>query len=230
MAFAPCMALARWKPPGKPMVSPADFIPLAEETGLISSLGRQVLRNACLQNRLWRDKLGIPVVISVNLSARQLRSDDVVTMVAQALKESDLPPSAIKLELTESAFMDYNRGVLGVLDELKRMGVGMSIDDFGTGYSSFAYLGKMPIETIKMDKSFIEGLPGQADHIAISSAILAMAQAMKVNVVAEGVEHSGQLNFLRQHGCRWVQGYLFSRPVDAEAAEALLRKALVIPD
>ncbi len=223
-------ALVRWKPPGKAMVSPADFIPLAEETGLISSLGRQVLRNACRQNRLWRDKLGIPVVISVNLSARQLRSDDVVTMVAQALKESDLPPGAMKLELTESAFMDYNRGVLGALDELKRMGVGMSIDDFGTGYSSFAYLGKMPIETIKMDKSFIEGLPGQADHIAISSAILAMAQAMKVNVVAEGVEHSGQLNFLRQHGCRWVQGFLFSRPVDAQAAEVLLGKSLVIPD
>ena len=215
-------ALVRWNQPGKRMVPPSEFIPLAEETGLICALGRQVLHNACRQVRQWRDKLGITTAVSVNLSARQLRTDDVVRVVSDALRDHDLPPKCLRLELTESAFIDYNRGDLSALDEIKRMGVGMSIDDFGTGYSSFGYLGKLPIETIKMDRSFIQGLPESSDHVAITSAILAMAKAMNINVVAEGVERENQLKFLLGQGCRWVQGYLFSPPVPAEQAEAML--------
>lgn len=222
-------ALVRWQQPGKRMVPPSEFIPLAEETGLICALGRQVLHSACRQMRQWRDRLGIKTTVSVNLSARQMRSDDVVKLVADALQQHDLPPSCLRLELTESAFIDYNRGDLGALDEIKRMGVGMSIDDFGTGYSSFGYLGKLPIETIKMDRAFIQGLPESSDHVAITTAILAMAKAMNINVVVEGVEHAGQLKFLLQHGCRWVQGYFFSPPVPAHAAEAMLTQHFDIP-
>lgn len=215
-------ALVRWQKEGAGLVSPADFIPLAEETGLICALGRQVLHTACKQNRDWRDRFGEFTTMSVNLSAYQLQREDVVGMVSDVLRDTGMPPRSLKLELTEGVFIDYLKGDLGALDELKAMGVGLAIDDFGSGYSSFGYLAKLPIETLKMDRSFIQGLPEQADHIAISSAILAMAQALKINVIAEGVEHTGQLKFLYQHGCRWAQGYLFGRPVPAEAAEDLL--------
>lgn len=221
-------ALVRWKQPGKRMVPPSEFIPLAEETGMISALGRQVLHNALRQVRDWRDRLGITTSVSVNLSARQLRSDDVVSLVADALKQHEVPASCLRLELTESAFIDYNRGDLGALDELKRMGVGMAIDDFGTGYSSFGYLGKLPIETIKTDRSFIQDLPDGAQNVAIITAILALARAMKKSVVIEGVEHKGQLKFLLDHGCRWVQGFFFSPPVPADQAEPMLTKVFEI--
>ncbi|MCA8911547.1 MAG: EAL domain-containing protein [Planctomycetes bacterium] len=215
-------ALVRWNQPGRGMISPAQFIPLAEETGLIGALGRQVLYMACRQNREWKDQFGEPTVIAVNLSVYQLQREDVVSLVQDVLKETGLPPSTLKLELTEGAFLDYQKGGLEALDELKAMGIGLSIDDFGTGYSSFSYLGKLPIETIKLDRSFIMGLPQDKDHQAISKAILAMAQAMDLKVVAEGIEHSGQLRFLYEHGCRFAQGYLFSRPVGVEQAVDLL--------
>lgn len=215
-------ALVRWNQPGRGLVPPNDFIPLAEETGLICALGRQVLYQACRQNREWKDQFGEATVISVNLSVYQLQRENVVTMVRDVLNETKLPASALKLELTEGAFLDYSKGGLDALDELKAMGVGLSIDDFGTGYSSFGYLGKLPIETIKLDRSFINGLPQDKDHVAISKAILAMAQAMDLKVIAEGVEHSGQLRFLHEHGCRFAQGYLFGRPVGVEQAVDLL--------
>lgn len=208
------------------MISPADFIPIAEETGLICALGRQVLYQACRQNREWRDRYGEPTVISVNVSAYQLQREDMVAMISDVLRATGLPASSLKLELTEGVFIDYQKGDLGALDELKRMGIGLAIDDFGTGFSSFGYLGQLPIETLKMDRSFIRGLPEQPDHVAISSAILAMAQAMKINVIAEGVEHTGQLKFLYDHGCRWAQGFLFGRPVPADDAEELLFKTI----
>lgn len=215
-------ALVRWMPPGRGMVSPADFIPVAEETGLICALGRQVLHAACRQNRQWMDQFGEPTIISVNLSAYQLQREDVVGMVRDVLRDTGLPPSALKLELTESVFVDYSKGDLQALDELKAMGIGISIDDFGTGYSSFSYLGKLPVEAIKLDRSFISGLPHDKDHVAISTSILALAKAMNLRVIAEGIEHSGQLKFLHEHGCRWAQGYLFGRPVPAPQAEELL--------
>lgn len=215
-------ALVRWMQPGRGMVSPADFIPVAEETGLICALGRQVLHAACRQNRQWMDQFGEPTIISVNLSAYQLQREDVVSMVRDVLRDTGLPTSALKLELTESVFIDYSKGDLQALDELKAMGIGISIDDFGTGYSSFSYLGKLPVEAIKLDRSFISGLPHDKDHVAISTSILALAEAMNLRVIAEGIEHSGQLKFLHDHGCRWAQGYLFGRPVPAPQAEELL--------
>ncbi|MCB9932931.1 MAG: EAL domain-containing protein [Planctomycetes bacterium] len=215
-------ALVRWMQPGRGMVSPADFIPVAEETGLICALGRQVLHAACRQNRQWMDQFGEPTIISVNLSAYQLQREDVVSMVRDVLRDTGLPTSALKLELTESVFVDYSKGDLQALDELKAMGIGISIDDFGTGYSSFSYLGKLPVEAIKLDRSFISGLPHDKDHVAISTSILALAEAMNLRVIAEGIEHSGQLKFLHDHGCRWAQGYLFGRPVPAPQAEELL--------
>lgn len=215
-------ALVRWMQPGRGMVSPADFIPVAEETGLICALGRQVLYEACRQNRQWMDQFGEPTIISVNLSAYQLQREDVVGMVREVLRDTGLPTSALKLELTESVFVDYSKGDLQALDELKAMGIGISIDDFGTGYSSFSYLGKLPVEAIKLDRSFISGLPYDKDHVAISTSILALAEAMNLRVIAEGIEHSGQLKFLHDHGCRWAQGYLFGRPVPAPQAEELL--------
>ncbi|MCB9893716.1 MAG: EAL domain-containing protein [Planctomycetes bacterium] len=215
-------ALVRWNRPGEGMVSPADFIPLAEETGLICALGRQVLHMACRQNRAWKDQFGEPTVISVNLSSYQLQREDVVSMVRDVLQDTKLPASCLKLELTEGVFVDYAKGQLNALDELKAMGVGLAIDDFGTGYSSFSYLGKLPIEVIKLDRSFITGLPHDKDHVAICTSILALAQAMKLRVVAEGVEHTGQLKFLYEHGCRWAQGFLFGRPVSPDQAEELL--------
>ncbi|MCA8936890.1 MAG: EAL domain-containing protein [Planctomycetes bacterium] len=215
-------ALVRWNQPGRGMISPADFIPLAEETGLICALGRQVLYQACRQNREWKDQFGEPTVMSVNLSVYQLQREDVVSMVRDVLTETKLAPSTLKLELTEGAFLDYSKGGLDALDELKAMGVGLSIDDFGTGYSSFGYLGKLPIETIKLDRSFIMGLPEDPDHAAISKAILAMAQAMDLKVIAEGIEHTGQLRYLYNHGCRFAQGYLFSRPLPVDQAVELL--------
>lgn len=215
-------ALVRWNRPGHGLVSPAKFIPLAEETGLICDLGRQVLHMACKQNREWKDRFGEFTSISVNLSAYQLQREDVVSLVRDVLKDTGMPSEFLKLELTEGAFIDYVKGEMRALDELKKMGVGLAIDDFGTGYSSFGYLGKLPIETIKLDRSFINGLPQDADHVAICRAILAMAEAMELNVIAEGIEHSGQLKFLYDHGCRWAQGYLFSRPVPVEQAEDLL--------
>ena len=215
-------ALVRWNRPGEGLVSPAKFIPLAEETGLICALGRQVLHLACKQNREWRDRFGEFTTLSVNLSAYQLQREDVVSLVRDVLKDTGMPAKSLKLELTEGAFIDYVKGEMSALDELKAMGVGLAIDDFGTGYSSFGYLGKLPIETIKLDRSFIKGLPQDHDHVAICRAILAMSGAMDLNVIAEGIEHTGQLKFLFEQGCRWAQGYLFSRPVPAEQAEELL--------
>jgi diguanylate cyclase (GGDEF)-like protein/PAS domain S-box-containing protein len=223
-------ALVRWQQNGKGMVSPAEFIPLAEETGLICALGSQVLRNACRQNRLWHDRFGQPTVVSVNLSARQLVSDNVVQLVREVLADTGLPASSLKLELTESAFIDYQKGDLGALDELRAMGVGLAIDDFGTGYSSFGYLGKLPIETIKVDRTFVQGLPDKPDNVAITSAILALARAMNINTVVEGVENAAQLRFLRERGCRWVQGYLFSKPLPADAATEFLARPVAVPD
>lgn len=221
-------ALVRWARSGSELVSPGVFIPLAEETGLISDIGRQVLYEACRQNREWMDLSGKPCVMNVNMSAHQLQRDDVVSMVRDILNDLKLPTSSLHLELTEGVFVDYGKGDLEVLDELAAMGVGLAIDDFGTGYSSFSYLSKLPVQTLKLDRSFIMGLPHNSDHVAIATAILAMAKAMGLDVVAEGVEELQQLKFLMQHGCLMAQGYYFSRPVAAEHAEASLHKNIEI--
>ncbi len=214
-------ALLRWRHPELGLVSPAEFIPLAEVTGLILNIGPWVLRTACAQARAWQ--LRQPGLrIAVNLSARQFQESGLVGHVTEALAETGLEPRCLQLEITESSAMQNAQAAIQTLRELKALGVGLSIDDFGTGYSSLSYLKRFPIDTLKIDQSFIRDIETDPDDAAIASAIIALAHTLKLEVVAEGVETPGQLEFLARHGCDLTQGYLFSRPVPtAECAERL---------
>jgi diguanylate cyclase (GGDEF)-like protein/PAS domain S-box-containing protein len=216
-------ALARWHHPRRGMVSPLQFIPLAEETGLIVPLGEWVLRTACTQAEAWR-RLGYPwLTVAVNLSARQLQRQDLAAMVYGVLQATGLPPGCLVLELTESTIMQQADAAIATLRELKAMDIGLSVDDFGTGYSSLSYLKRLPIDTLKIDKSFVHDIPGDADDIAIAAAIITMAHSLGLKVVAEGVETAEQLAFLRAHRCDSMQGYYLSRPLPAEQFETLLQ-------
>lgn len=209
-------ALIRWRRPDVGLVSPAQFISIAEETGLIVPIGDWVLAQACRQAREWYDA-GLPAhPISVNVSALQFRQPDFPEKVATALREAGVPSSAIELEITESVIMHGLDRATATMRRLKAMRVKLSIDDFGTGYSSLSYLKQFPIERLKIDQSFIRGLPSDPDDLAISVAVLDMAKTLKLKVMAEGVETKEQLHFLREHGCDEAQGHYFSRPVSAE--------------
>jgi len=215
-------ALVRWRHPTLGMVAPAQFIPLAEETGLIVPLGERVLREACRQSRTWQ-LAGLPRVrVAVNLSARQLEQQNPISMVARALRDSGLDPGDLELEITESAAMREGEETIGRLEALRDAGVKLCIDDFGTGYSSFSRLRKLPIDGVKVDRSFVQGLPAESDGSAIVGAILAMARQLKMRVVAEGVETVEQLEFLHSLKCDEAQGYLISRPLPPEQAARLL--------
>lgn len=215
-------ALLRWKNGNDP-ISPAQFIPVAEETGLIIPIGEWVLHSACAQLARWhRD--GLPVLkMAVNLSVRQCRQQDMVNNIARALVAAGLQPENLDLEITESILLE-EQSVINTLHELDAMGVDFSIDDFGTGYSSLSYLKRLPIDTLKIDKSFVHNIPGDSDNATIAHAILAMARSLGIRVVAEGVETAEQLAFLRQQGCDAMQGYYFSRPLPAQDLETLLRQ------
>ncbi len=215
-------ALLRWRHPELGMVSPANFIPLAEETGLIIPIGTWVLHTACKQTKAWHDAGLPPVRVAVNLSARQFR-ENIPQLVEQALAESGLPPQFLELEITESVAMQHAESTEQTLLALRDMGVRLSIDDFGTGYSSLSYLKRFPINKLKLDQSFVRDIIADPDDAAISMAIIALAHGLKLDVIAEGVETESQLSFLRQHGCDAIQGYLFSRPVASEQMEQLLR-------
>ncbi|MDD5242105.1 MAG: EAL domain-containing protein [Sulfuricella sp.] len=217
-------ALLRWQHPEKGNIPPAEFIPLAEETGLIVAIGEWVLRTACLQNMKWQDAGLPPLRMAVNLSARQLRQKGLVDKIAEILAETGLEPRWLELELTESVLMHNAEETIRHLESLKSLGIGLSIDDFGTGYSSLSYLKRFPVDTIKIDKSFIDGVCSDADDAAISLAIIALASSMKLKVIAEGVETADQLSFLREHQCCDAQGFLFSRPVPADAITQMLQK------
>jgi PAS domain S-box-containing protein len=215
-------ALIRWQHPELGTISPTQFIPLAEETGLIVPIGDWVLREACRQNQAWRASGHPPVHIAVNIASPHFRQGGLVASVAAALKESGLEPGLLEVELTESMLMQSVDTTLDTLFKLKGMGVRLAIDDFGTGYSSLSYLKRFPLYALKIDRSFIKDLPRDVEDAAIAKAIIAMAHSLRLEVVAEGVERPEQLAFLQQHGCDVVQGFLFSRPVSAKDFEALL--------
>lgn len=216
-------ALLRWRHPREGLISPAVFVPIAEETGQIAGLGDWVLRAACRQCREWRDRGLADVRVSVNLSVRQLRLPNLVECVRAALHDTGLPPDGLEVEITESGVMENIHAGAAVLRELRAMGVTLAVDDFGTGYSSLAYLKHLPLDRLKIDRSFVQDLPAAADSVAIVRSILAMAHFLGLAVVAEGVETPAQFDFLLREGCDMIQGYLLARPMAAADAETLLR-------
>ncbi|WP_306396801.1 EAL domain-containing protein [Telluria beijingensis] len=216
-------ALLRWKPRGRPMVPPSDFIPLAEETGLIVPIGDWVLETAMAQQVAWLRQGLPPVRVSVNLSARQFLGQDVAQRVAALLDKTGCDPRWLTLEITESVLMQNPGAAAETMAQLANMGVQLAIDDFGTGYSSLASLKRFPIHSLKIDRSFVSDLTRDADDAAIVNAVIALAHSMKLNVIAEGVETSEQLAFLQAHGCDQMQGYCFSRPVEPQGIEVMLR-------
>ena len=220
-------ALVRWQHPQRGMVSPAEFIPLAEQTGLILPLGEWVLHAACAQLVAWsRHTLTRQFFLSVNVSVRQFRQPDYVAQVLGALHTSGANPERLKLELTESLLLADVEDVIARMEHLRRYGVGFSLDDFGTGYSSLSYLKRLPLDQLKIDQGFVRDLQTDPNDAAIVRTILALAQSLDLSVVAEGVETTGQLEFLQRHGCQSFQGYLFGRPMPAEVLERALRPAL----
>ncbi|WP_275791047.1 putative bifunctional diguanylate cyclase/phosphodiesterase [Pararhizobium gei] len=216
-------SLLRWRHPERGLVSPGDFIPLAEETGLIVPIGDWVLCEACRQNKSWQDAGLAPIVISVNVSARQLRERHWVSRVAEVLKETGLEPRYLELELTESLIMQDVASAVSIMHELEALGVHLAIDDFGTGYSSLSALKSFPVRRLKIDRSFVQDIPGDEDDKAITGAIISLAQKLQIEVIAEGVETQAQVDFLRASGCDDIQGYFISRPVEPDALVGLLR-------
>jgi EAL domain-containing protein (putative c-di-GMP-specific phosphodiesterase class I) len=215
-------ALLRWHPPHKREVSPARFIPIAEETGLIIPIGEWVLRAACCRIKAWR-RPGSPLKrIAVNLSARQFRDTDLAKFLAGLLKEFDIDPACLELELTESMLIEDIESAIQTMKELKVLGVHMALDDFGTGHSSLSYLRRFPIETLKIDQSFIREIAVDKTSVAVSEGIVTLARLLGLNVVAEGVETESQLTILQSIGCNVCQGHLFSKPLSAEKFNALL--------
>lgn len=206
-------ALLRWNVEGRP-VSPASFIPIAEESGQIVALGGWVLRTSCRYAQAWALE-GTPVKVSVNVSPRQLRTQGFVAEVADALERSGLDPGFLQLEVTEGALVEDIESAIRVLQQLRSLGVSIALDDFGTGYSSLAYLKRLPIDVLKIDQSFVRGLPEDGDDLAIVRSIMALADSIGMAVVAEGVETSAQMECLIEEGCTWLQGYLFGKPMPA---------------
>jgi diguanylate cyclase (GGDEF)-like protein/PAS domain S-box-containing protein len=215
-------ALIRWRHPTRGLVSPAQFIPVAEECGFIVTIGRWVLREACCQARKWQ-KEGLPAMrIAINISAVELRAKGFVAYVRQILTETGLEARYLELELTETFLMQDSRSTAAVLRELKDMGIHLALDDFGTGYSSLSYVKRFPIDTLKIDQSFVRDLATDADDASIVSAVISMGKSLHMRVVAEGVETQEQLEFLREHGCPFGQGFYFSPPVGAKEFTQLL--------
>ncbi|MFI4940665.1 MAG: putative bifunctional diguanylate cyclase/phosphodiesterase, partial [Burkholderiales bacterium] len=219
-------ALVRWMHSERGMISPMEFIPVAEDTGLIVGIGRWVLREACRQNAEWQQAGLRPLRVAVNLSARQFRSRNLLDEIDAALAESGLPVDALELEITESMVMDDPEGVIELLDAIHDRGIHLALDDFGTGHSSLAYLKRFPIDCVKIDRAFIKDTPANADDVAIAKTIVAMAKALNLSTVAEGVETSEQLELLKTIGCNQIQGYFFSRPLAANDFLAYYRAHL----
>jgi diguanylate cyclase (GGDEF)-like protein len=219
-------ALLRWQHPELGWIQPARFIPLAEESGLIQKIGGWVLKTACAQNRAWQKQGMRPLRVAVNLSSHQFASDSVLQDVEIALQESGLEAPNLELEITESAAMHNPEQTASILRQLKNLGTHISVDDFGTGYSSLAYLKRLPIDSIKVDRSFVEDLPEDLESVAITTAVINMAHVLRLRVVAEGVESAAQLRFLHGEGCDEMQGYLFSEARPAFEIPGLMRKTL----
>jgi diguanylate cyclase (GGDEF)-like protein/PAS domain S-box-containing protein len=215
-------ALVRWMHPHKGVIDPQDFIPLAEETGLISAIGEQVLNKACMEAAAWRESGFGDISISVNLSSHQIRRDDLYDVVHAALHNSRLPAEYLELELTESMLMEDINHAQDFLNQLRSLGVRLALDDFGTGYSSLSYLKRLPIDTLKIDKSFVAETR-QGQNSPIVEAVMAMSESLKLNVVAEGVETKEQLAYLKGLGCDYAQGYIISRALPASEVLTLIR-------
>jgi diguanylate cyclase (GGDEF)-like protein len=216
-------ALVRWRHPERGLISPNEFIPLAEDTGLIVPIGEWVLRTACQQASAWQKSAGRSIRMAVNLSAKQFKDDNLSQIVQSALDDSGLDPQWLELELTEGTLMDDARATMATMEQLRAIGVQLSIDDFGTGYSSMNYLKRFDVRALKIDKSFISGLPQDAENAAITRAIIAMAHGLKMVVVAEGVETAAQLQLLQEYGCDMVQGFYLGHPGPCEAIEERLQ-------
>ncbi|HEY2961246.1 MAG TPA: GGDEF domain-containing protein [Pyrinomonadaceae bacterium] len=215
-------ALVRWRHPSLGMLYPAEFVLLAEDSGLIIALGDWVMRAACSQNKAWQDKGLAPMRLSVNFSARQFQQPTFISSVAEILKETNLDPRWLELELTESSIMKEPEQAIEKLHELKLMGIRVAIDDFGTGYSSLNYLKRFPIDTLKIDKSFVSDVCKDPHDTAIVRAIITLGHALDLTVIAEGVETQEQLQYLSSLGCDVVQGFLFSKSLSAPVFEELL--------
>jgi predicted signal transduction protein with EAL and GGDEF domain len=219
-------ALLRWEHPNFGMVSPMQFIPLAEETGLIVPIGRWVLREACAQNMAWQRRGLRPVSMAVNLSPRQFADPHLLQDVDEALVASGMSPVLLQLEVTESMVMRNVSRAIRVLDAIQSRGIRIAIDDFGTGHSSMSLMKQFPIDTIKIDRSFVRDLANDPEDQAIAQAIISMGKALGMTVVAEGVETVEQQTFLRDHGCDEMQGFIFSKPVPVRELAELLRTAV----
>ena len=214
-------ALLRWPQNEHRLMSPAEFIPIAEDTGLIIPLGEWVLLEACAQAQAWQARHP-GLRISVNLSARQFRQKDLIGMIERVLGETGLAPVLLELELTESMLMHHAEETVGILTRLDEMGVRLAIDDFGTGYSSLSYLKRFPIHSLKVDRSFVRDISSDPDDAAIVTAIVAMARSLNLDVTAEGVETEEQAAFLRSLACHQAQGFYFGRPMSAQEFGARL--------
>ena len=215
-------ALLRWEHPERGIVEPGEFIPFAEESGLIVPIGEWVLKEAMLQNVAWQAAGHRGMRVAVNLSARQLQQEDMVSTVARLLRDTGLPPSQLQLEITEGAVMKNVELIINMLHQIRRMGIGISLDDFGTGYSSLSYLKRFPINSVKIDRSFVRDIATDPNDAAIVTTVIAMARSLNLRVIAEGVETADQLEFLQKRDCDEFQGYLVSQPVPADALAGLL--------
>jgi EAL domain-containing protein (putative c-di-GMP-specific phosphodiesterase class I) len=222
-------ALVRWKKPDGGIVPPAEFIPVAEDSGLILPLGEWILNAACEQNMAWQKSGLMPVSVSVNISGKQFKQNNFVKTISDAIKNSNLDPRYLELEITENILMSHEDRIIDMMNELKDMGIRISIDDFGTGYSSFSYLKRFPLDVIKIDKSFIDEIPENTDDAAIVNAIITMARVLNLTVVAEGVEEKHQLDFLTGIKCDEIQGFYFSKPLPAAELAVLLKKSVLHP-
>jgi EAL domain-containing protein (putative c-di-GMP-specific phosphodiesterase class I) len=220
-------ALVRWQHPAHGMVPPSDFIPLAEESGLILPLGYWVMETALRQQARWRlDPAMAHLSLAINVSARQFLQEDFVTQVLALLQRTGADPAHIKLELTESLLLDNVDSVIATMRALKAQGLGFSLDDFGTGYSSLSYLKRLPLDQIKIDQGFVRDVLLDPSDAAIARSIIALAGSLGLDVIAEGVETAAHHQFLLAHGCKAFQGYLFGRPMALEDFERVAREVL----
>jgi diguanylate cyclase (GGDEF)-like protein len=219
-------ALVRWRDPVRGLVPPGEFIPIAEESGLIEQIGQWMLEETCAQNQRWQAEGLHPICASVNVAARQFRNRNFVSLVEDVLKRTGLDPQWLELEITESVLMGDIEAIVARMEALRKLGVSLSIDDFGTGYSSLSYLSRFPIATLKIDRAFIADVQTNPNTAEIARAIIGLSRGLNLEVVAEGAEVIEQVDFLKDHGCDLVQGYFYSKPLPAEEFAILLRDGL----
>ena len=220
-------ALLRWKHPTRDMIPPDEFIPIAEQSGLILTIGKWVISEAIKQNKIWQEKFLQDFCISINLSVKQFKNRELIDFIDAEVVQSSLEPSTVEFEITESLLMEKSQQEQEILQELTEIGYKIAIDDFGTGYSSFAYLKRFTIDNIKIDRTFISDIDSDTNDAEIVKAIIVMAHALKLGVVAEGVENEKQKEFLKNLNCDQIQGFLVSKPVPANEFEQLLEQQLV---